>query len=538
MKVPKLGILLILIFVVTCKDRKKILAENIRKFAESRNKPAGSDELISYFDNKLSLLFYTLTLEELEEIKVKYDLSDILINQIKTIPYSRVSAAKKIEEKQSFTYYAQEETLGAAIKENDGKVSFALIRTRSYAVLKDRYEIYYIEKCNRVWVFFKKCRNEEHRNKKNLSNEEQFIVGNATKYSAINSILEGVDFLEKNDYELYMSETGTLFSPDHQSVAHITYFGNIAIGPTSELNSILPIESLQYDSNTIKVQDFPTTRIGTDFYTIKTGKLYKFNFLINNQFTSFSGEYYDKIHEDSKKGPYALEVKKNGNVIFYSKKNPNNILWQTDTANRGKGPYKLSLTNDKILILEDSNGEIIYRSPEYKETPSISYSVSGSSGEYIFNGLINTDNRYNSLNPTLLYIMTDNKKYTISYDIRHKGSLDINEFVSYTQPPFPARFFYKERKMDLFRAYYNSDHDNKEYDVCYTVRLNYGKWTSIGCNGDFVGFNTTDDYGQDVGTNYYEIKNLIIYFKRKEESIPDISALPKVVSPRRTEDGW
>ena len=46
-----------------------------------------------------------------------------------------------------------------------------------------------------------------------------------------------------DDYELYMSNTGSIFSPDHKSVAYITYFGDIEIDPVFELNSILSLKS-------------------------------------------------------------------------------------------------------------------------------------------------------------------------------------------------------------------------------------------------------------------------------------------------------
>ena len=68
-----------------------------------------------------------------------------------------------------------------------------------------------------------------------------------------------------------------------------------------------------------------------------------------------------------------FQKKKNVNLILYSKNNPNNILWQTNTANKGKGPYNLHLTNDKKLMLEDSNEEIIYQYRDYKEILTIFY---------------------------------------------------------------------------------------------------------------------------------------------------------------------
>ena len=304
-----------LIIFINCEDRRTSFANNIKQYALSINRPKGTEEFVSGFENKLTLLFYTLTLKELEETKVKFDLSNELINQIKAAPYARSSAAKKINEAKVISYYSYEETLGAAIKEDDDRITFALIKTKSFAKLRVRYDHFYTEVCKTIFFIFKKCHNVLRLKEKSLTAADKELITQASKYSAINSILEGAEILEKGDYELYMSDTGSIFSPDHKSVAHITYFGNIAIGPVSELNAILPIEysyEKNYTNNTGRTGggghfggrklssvteptendiqkyivgnctsfQYPTSKNDTGILVLKNGLFHKFNFLI------------------------------------------------------------------------------------------------------------------------------------------------------------------------------------------------------------------------------------------------------------------
>ena len=145
MKLPKplviISLLSIISFII-CEDRREQFANNIKNYVQSRKPTKEAQKLVSGFKNKLTLLVYTLTLKELDKTKEKFDLSNLLINQIKMTPYVRSGGAKKVEEKNYLNFYSYEETIGSAIKEDDGRVSFALIRTRSLAKLSIRYEKY------------------------------------------------------------------------------------------------------------------------------------------------------------------------------------------------------------------------------------------------------------------------------------------------------------------------------------------------------------------------------------------------------------
>ena len=568
-----LEILLLTVSSINCQERRLIFANNIKTYVQNIPKPTGVKDIVSDFDNKLFVLFYTLTLKELQEAQIKFALSDNLVTQIKLAPLARSSGSIKVEETAAPSdFYTYEQTLGSAIKEDDGKISFALIKSKSNAKLITRYEKIYRKECHKVWIFFNKCKEVEYQSLKPITEDEKILINNAAQYSAKSSIIEGVDILKKDDFQLYMSDSGTFFSPDRQSVVHITSFGNIAIGPSSELNAILPLKYEYVDSsiNAKKIEDMPkgftrdtgilieypkgnfteqeeypimppnvSYKYGKNLY-LNSGLFHKFHFLINNknEFSKFPRQYFNYMNEiSSNKGPFIFEIKKNGNVIFYEKKT-NKIIWQTNTANKGNGPYNFYITNDKILILEDSNGKIIYKSNEYKEMPSILYGNSGKNGVHVYNGylinkiyreFIEADHERNHHTPPrvvtnrrcvsafYLHIMTDNdKKYKITYGGRIMGT---NKWFSYdNRGNYNNELYKNDGTIDMFYA--NLISDNNEYDICYAACSSKNGWTSIGCNGEKVGESTGNSC----------ITNLIIYFKEKGEFIPSISSKPKIIS--------
>ena len=75
---------------------------------------------------------------------------------------------KKVNEKKKLNRYSHEETLGSALKENDDKISFALIKSNSFPNLKINYETYTESECHYFWIFFKKCHDIEKKREKEL----------------------------------------------------------------------------------------------------------------------------------------------------------------------------------------------------------------------------------------------------------------------------------------------------------------------------------------------------------------------------------
>ena len=211
--------------------------------------------------------------------------------------------------------------------------------------------------------------------------------------------------------------------------------------------------------------------------------------------------------------PYVLEVKKNGNIILYNKKT-NIIVWQSNTANQGTGPYNLRLTNERKLILEDSTGKIIYQSKDYKEPPTIWYGIS--KAQRVTNGLISntfssecykSSNGKFCTNANVLHIITeDDDIYTVNYSGRYKGT--NNWFTHDNQGNYHPENNDKDGNIDAFKLTLKGA---TGYDICYIARSNKGKWTKIDCNGNIIATNKGEF-----------ITNIIIYVKEWGESVPYI----------------
>ena len=74
-----------------------------------------------------------------------------------------------------------------------------------------------------------------------------------------------------------------------------------------------------------------------------------------------------------------------------------------NTADKGKGPYNIYLTNNKELILEDADDKILYKYNSYVEIPTIYY-VNGINGFFFKNG-----NDYKPISPNSFGISTDKR---------------------------------------------------------------------------------------------------------------------------------
>ena len=542
MKIQKLwlGAFLLIISFINCTDKSVIFANTIEKIIENLKLPDKTYELVSNFDNKMSMFFYTVTEKELDELQAKFDLSKDIIKQIKLIKYSKEVGVRTVKEETHPDFFSYESYLGAVLKEDDGRISFALIKLKSFANLKTRYDTYKERSCSGWWIF-KSCYDTLVKTEKAITPSEKLILSKAVEYSTSKELKDAVSILKRGDFLIYMTDSVSMFSPDHKSVMHITYFGNIAIGPTSELNSILPVNykfSLndkngarllkQATGDVVKLKSYPTNEgISSDVedFVTNKGQFYKFNFLIKNKVKKFPGEYLPYMSGAAFNGPYVLELKKNGNLVFYQRNtNPfgAQTSWSSNTANKGTFPYNLYLTNDRKLILKDSKGVIIYQSNDFVETPTVYYGNSGQYGSFSYNGLLANTNRNFNLNPNTFYLKTDNQNFNIEYEIRDKSN--GRKFTYYTNNNdvySRNRIIKKGISIDYFKAKIISGNNN--FDLCYTAQI-YTGWTKIGCNGDVVGYlhNSKNNDGR-------VIKDLIIYVKEKSELVPDISTLPKAL---------
>ena len=91
-----------------------------------------------------------------------------------------------------------------------------------------------------------------------------------------------------------MIDKGSIFSPDHKNVAHITYFDNIVIGTVSELNAILPIVENYTEEYAYPIK----TNTFWENLILNNGSFHKFNFLMSNGISKFRREYVDYMKKN------------------------------------------------------------------------------------------------------------------------------------------------------------------------------------------------------------------------------------------------
>ena len=83
---------LLLLFILTfsyiyCEDRRKLFVENIKKYLSSLNKSKDAKELIEKFEVSTMILCNTLALNEIDEMQIKFGLSNSIIEQLKFAQY-------------------------------------------------------------------------------------------------------------------------------------------------------------------------------------------------------------------------------------------------------------------------------------------------------------------------------------------------------------------------------------------------------------------------------------------------------------------
>ena len=77
MKVAKLLIattFLLLVSFITCQEKRAILVNNIIN-SVNQTKPKGLENLISSFETKMRILFYSVTLKELNEMQKQWSIN-------------------------------------------------------------------------------------------------------------------------------------------------------------------------------------------------------------------------------------------------------------------------------------------------------------------------------------------------------------------------------------------------------------------------------------------------------------------------------
>ena len=135
---------------ISCEEKRIKFANFIKTKIQNMTMPAGTQDLVNNFSIKLTLLFRTATLDQLSELLSKFDLSDSFINKIKFSPYVLNSAIIKFENLKA-SFYSHEKSVIVVAKEKDGEITFALIKAKTFANLKVRYNVYSTKKCHKCF---------------------------------------------------------------------------------------------------------------------------------------------------------------------------------------------------------------------------------------------------------------------------------------------------------------------------------------------------------------------------------------------------
>lgn len=413
------------IFCIALEEIRGIFATNIKSYINTAvTLPSNAEELISGAGSDARIIFESAKISEIPNLKKKYDLSDKIISQIQACKYSSgASGYSKIEESIGVRTGTVIEVIGAAFRDSD-RVYFALIKTKTSGVLRVKLEEVCHENCHKTWIFFESCKTVCDFIDLPYTPQDINIITQYIKYHSSQSLLNYLEVFKKPNYQTYMTPENGIYSPDGKYVAYFTYFGDIAIGPTSDIDVVYQVPILELidsgmrdyrdgDSSERNVQQIQESngaaysrRLIRQAYSsgdlVLRGQCYVVNDTIYvgrrgsdkpaAKVTNFTAciDYFDgnfqlinfigngangeiskedivrRMFDGRRYGPYYLMVKNNGNIEIHQEYT-DEIIWQSNTINKGVAPYNLKLTNDRYLILEDSNGLVLYKSGTIKE---------------------------------------------------------------------------------------------------------------------------------------------------------------------------
>ena len=200
MKIQK-TISLIFLFIATiinCEDGKtyiiKMLENSVKYMVQSTFL---NYVVVGYENTIVDVIFDTVELSELDDIKIMYDLPYSLIKQAKSVKVKEPSIQKSVKEKNPYDTY--ELSFSIAYKEDNGKITLALITTRSKAKVRKLDEPMKVKKCEMKFNMFKYCYYVEERVERELDFAEIDEVIYRTRYTAHKLLLEVVDILKKGE---------------------------------------------------------------------------------------------------------------------------------------------------------------------------------------------------------------------------------------------------------------------------------------------------------------------------------------------------
>ncbi len=287
-------------------EKKNTFITNLKKLVDnSRTKPDGYENLVRNIKSFTDVNMDMFNKNEVEVIAKKYSLPEEVTKKLKTIAFLSepmiTDSIKYLNDNKNATI---EELLGVIIKEKDN-IFFAFIRSKTEGEIPYRTKNVSVKKCHRV-LFGHSCHYENEIVEDPYTASELQSVKQALMALSSESLDNKLNTISESQILL---GSGRIVSPDGNIAAILNNDGKVYVGPATN-----PL-------------------IGT-LYTIGTAQSETF-------------------------APYSLQVKENGNLYIINKNNDK--VWTSNTANKGQGPFKLSLDNNGILILTDKDNKVIFQ---------------------------------------------------------------------------------------------------------------------------------------------------------------------------------
>ena len=337
---------------------------------------------------KYKYIFDYMKESEIEEIKNRYGFSEKVAEEIKStrenwitqvIDDSKMDVPRYQDEK----YVVFKLIFASALKEND-IIYFIYLEIFFHGDLDYNTFTREQEVCSTDYCGNRKCSKEKVTTPLDYTENQKKGIIYEAYYKIFDSLLENAAFMGDNTMQLYLSNGNAIFSDDGENAAYVGEFGDIAIGPTKYLNSIQPIKEYRvYSDNFYKFTD-----VVCDLFCFN-GKypgqmVHKYSMVLNKiNPASTVYTHREQMRTGEKEQPYSLVLYNNGELSLFKNQNYNlkykgknikrEIIWTSNTKDKGIAPYKIKLSKDNRLQLLDAKNTIIYQSKEYINIPTIKY---------------------------------------------------------------------------------------------------------------------------------------------------------------------
>ena len=191
-------IFLLMANIINCEDGRTYIINLLEKYSKRVGQTTFPKNFVeSYKANIIDVIFDTIEPSEIDDAKIIYNLPDSLIKQAKSVKVNEPIIKENVKENNPYDIY--ELNLNIARKEDNGKITLALITTRSNAKAKKQKFTISVRVCEKVAIIFKKCHDEQRTGERDLNNSEKSQVISWIRFTTYKKLLEVVDILKKGN---------------------------------------------------------------------------------------------------------------------------------------------------------------------------------------------------------------------------------------------------------------------------------------------------------------------------------------------------